>query len=226
MYAIMTDKERKSMADDVIVVWIVEDNVIYRQSTSQLLSRTEGFTCGREFSRCEDAIAAIRQGEAPSVILLDISLPGMSGIDAIPIISGLTPSTKILILSVHEEYEKVFDAICAGASGYLLKNTKPDQLITAITDVLAGGAPMNAQIARRVLDLFARKSPRPAEYGLTERESEVLGHLVSGRSKRQIADTLFVSYHTVDTHLKNIYHKLQVHSRTGAVAKALKERLL
>ena len=213
-------------SQDPVVVWIVEDNDIYRRSTRQLLDAAEGYECGGEFRRCEEAIDTLRAGEAPSVILLDIGLPGMTGIQGIPIIASLSPSTKVVILTVHEEYDKVFDAICAGASGYLLKSTPPDGITGAIDDVMAGGAPMNAQIARRVLDLFARRENLRDEYGLTEREREILRHLVDGLSKRQIADALYISYHTVDTHLKNIYMKLQVHSRTGAVAKVLKERLV
>lgn len=211
---------------DPVVVWIVEDNDIYRRSTRQLLDATEGYECGGEFRRCEEAIDSLRSGEAPSVILLDIGLPGMTGIEGIPAIAALSPSTRIVILTVHEEYGKVFDAICAGASGYLLKSTPPDGIIAAIADVIAGGAPMNAQIARRVLDLFARRDGNRDEYGLTGREREILRHLVDGRSKRQIADALFISYHTVDTHLKNIYAKLHVHSKTGAVAKSIRERLI
>jgi len=214
------------ISKDRVVVWIVEDNDIYRRGTRQLLNSSGGYECGGDFRRCEEAIDTLRTGEAPSVILLDIGLPGMTGIQGIPKISRLSPSTKVVILTVHEEYDKVFDAICAGASGYLLKSTPPEGIIGAIADVMAGGAPMNAQIARRVLDLFARRDFERDDYRLTERELEILRHLVDGHSKRQIADALFISYHTVDTHLKNIYMKLQVHSRTGAVAKVLKERLI
>jgi DNA-binding NarL/FixJ family response regulator len=217
---------KKRGSTDPIVVWIVEDNDIYRKSTRQLLDTTDGYECGGDFRRCEEAIDSLGKGEAPSVMLLDIGLPGMSGIQGIPQIAAHSPSTKIVILTVHEEYDKVFDAICAGASGYLLKNTPPEGIIGAISDVMAGGAPMNAQIARRVLDLFARRDAGRDDYGLTDRERDILRHLVDGHSKRQIADALFISYHTVDTHLKNIYMKLQVHTRTGAVAKVLKERLI
>lgn len=220
----LNNKGRASQ--DPVVVWIVEDNDIYRRSTRQLLDSSLGYECGGDFRRCEEAIDRLRGGEAPSVVLLDIGLPGMSGIQGIPMISSLSPSTKIVILTVHEEYDKVFDAICAGASGYLLKSTPPDGIIGAIADVMAGGAPMNAQIARRVLDLFARRPAGRDEYGLTGRERDILRHLVDGDSKRQIADALFISHHTVDTHLKNIYLKLQVHSRAGAVVKVLKERLI
>ncbi len=222
----MNPTSNRSVSRDPVVVWIVEDNDIYRRSTRQLLDTSEGYECGGEFHRCEDAIDKLRSGEAPSVILLDIGLPGMTGIQGIPQLNALSPSTKILILTVHEEYDKVFDAICAGASGYLLKSTAPDGIIGAISDVMAGGAPMNAQIARRVLDLFARRETDRDDYGLTGREKDILKYLVDGHSKRRIADALYISYHTVDTHLKNIYLKLQVHSRTGAVAKVIKERLL
>ena len=169
----MNPTSKRSVSRDPVVVWIVEDNDVYRRSTRQLLDTSEGYECGGEFHRCEDAIDKLRSGEAPSVILLDIGLPGMTGIQGIPQLNALSPSTKILILTVHEEYDKVFDAICAGASGYLLKSTAPDGIIGAISDVMAGGAPMNAQIARETNQLKREELGIKVEEARTKRDEKV-----------------------------------------------------
>jgi DNA-binding NarL/FixJ family response regulator len=163
---------------------------------------------------------------APEVVLMDIGLPGLSGIEGVRRIKDISPATDVLMLTIHEEDDKVFEAICAGANGYLLKSLGQEELLQAIRGVMAGGAPMNAQIAARVLHMFARIAAPKEGYGLTAREKEILSLLTEGLSKKAIADRLFLSFFTIDTHLKNIYSKLHVHSGTGAVAKALRERIL
>src|SRR5690606_23869215 len=137
-----------------------------------------------------------------------------------------SPETRIVMLTVHEDNDRIFEALCAGASGYLLKPSSAAQIVEAVQAARAGGATINPQIASKVLDMFTRLAVPPADYGLTEREREVLHHLVDGCTKRRLAERLFLSPHTVDMHIRNIYAKLHVHSRSGAIAKALKERLV
>jgi DNA-binding NarL/FixJ family response regulator len=211
---------------NTIEVWLIEDNATFRRSVARTIDAQEGFRCGEVFARCEDALVALSQLPPPAVMLLDVGLPGMSGLDAIPQLRERAPQAAILILTVFEDEDKIVRAICAGAAGYLLKTTTPEELIRAIREVLAGGAPMNGRIARRVLEMFSKLAPRQNDYGLTEREREILQQLVGGFIKKEIADQLGLSVHTVDTHLRNIYGKLEVNTRTGAVAKALKERLV
>lgn len=207
-------------------VWLIEDNATFRRSVVRTIERDPAFRCTGEFSRCEDAFAAAACGEVPRVILLDVGLAGISGLDGIPRLRELMPAAAIIIITVFEDDAKIFRAICAGASGYLLKTAPPAEIVHAIHEVLAGGAPMNGRIARRVLEMFSRLAPPQRDYGLTERERGVLQLIAEGLIKKEIADRLGLSVHTVDTHMRNIYAKLEVGTRTGAVAKALKENLL
>lgn len=210
------------------VVWLIEDHADSRRVLARVLNESTTLTCPCAFASCEEALEALAAKPAPDVVLLDIGLPGMSGIEGIPRLKAIAPSTHILILTVYDDQEKVFHAICAGASGYLLKNTDEVAIAQAVHEVLGGGAPINPRVARMVLNMFAsRAAPNPPgqEYGLSLREREVLEWMVQGLTKKEIADRLGLSYHTVDNHLRSIYHKLQVHTRSGAVAKAVSERL-
>jgi DNA-binding NarL/FixJ family response regulator len=209
-----------------IAVWLVEDNNHFRKTMARLIDTTSGMRCAHAFCSCEDAIEAFQTEPPPEIVLLDIGLPGMSGVEGIEKFKSFSCSTHIVILTVHNDDANVFNAICAGASGYLLKDSPPERIIAAINEVVEGGAPMNPPIARRVLEMFARREVPKGEYGLTEREKEILEFTVNGLTKKKIAEQLFVSYHTVNTHLKNIYSKLQVHTRSGAVSKVYKENLL
>lgn len=209
-----------------ISVWLIEDNATFRRSIARTIGKQPGFSCDGEYGRAEDALAALPSSSKPAIILLDVGLPGMSGIDALAKLKALAPDTAMLILTVFEDEEKIVDAICAGAAGYLLKTATTEELTRAMRDVLDGCAPMNGRIARRVLDIFSRSTPRKNDYKLTEREKEVLQHMVDGFIKKEIADRINLSVHTVDTHLRNIYTKLHVNTRTGAVSKALKEGLV
>jgi DNA-binding NarL/FixJ family response regulator len=208
------------------IVWVVEDNHLYRKNLDDLINNVEGLSCPFSADNCEAAIRALRDGDPPDVVLLDIGLPGMSGVEGVRRIKALSPSTNVIILTIQDDENKVFNAICGGATGYLLKASTPDDVVGAIREVLRGGAPMSPQIARKVLDAFGKSAPPRPEYGLTDREKGILQLLTDGFSKQRIADRLFLSYHTVDSHLRNIYHKLHVQNRTSAVAKTLKERLL
>lgn len=214
------------MPAESITVWLVEDNTTFRNTVMRALDLEEGFQCLGGFTSCEDALAALAHRPAPRAVLLDVGLPGMSGIEGIALLRERAPGAAIIVLTVFEDEEKIFRAICAGAAGYLLKTAPVEDIARAIRDALAGGAPMNGRIARRVLDMFARFAPARGDYGLTARETQILEAMVKGKTKKEIAALLDLSFHTVDTHLRNIYQKLEVNTRTGAVAKALKEKLV
>ncbi|MDB5306171.1 MAG: response regulator receiver [Gemmataceae bacterium] len=207
-------------------VWLIEDNDVYRRAVARVVDGADGLTCPAAYSSCEEALGALPSADPPDVVLLDVGLPGMSGLDGIPKLVAAAPGVRVIILTVFDDDDKIFRAICAGASGYLLKMSPVEQLTGAIREVVAGGSPMNARIARRVLEMFAKLAPIPHDYGLTDRERDVLNLMVRGLIKKEIAAQLGLSVHTVDTHIRNIYEKLQVHTRSGAVAKALKEKLV
>jgi DNA-binding NarL/FixJ family response regulator len=207
-------------------VWLVEDNEEFRDSVRDLINQSEGLQCVLALSSCEEILESLESDAAPDVILMDIGLPGLNGIEGIRRAKAIAPSVDVIMLTVFDDEEKVFQAICAGASGYLLKSDPPDKIVESLREILTGGAPVNARIARKMIALFSQIAAPRGDYCLTEAEKKILGLLVEGEPTKQIAHLLNVSYHTVDTHLRNIYLKLQVHSRSGAVGKALKERLL
>ena len=207
------------------VVWIIEDNEYFRTTIEDLLNSTQKFICSGSYNNCEDAIAALKTESPPDVILLDISLPGMSGIEGIKHFKSISPRTNIIIQTVHEDDENVFNSLAAGAVGYILKTSSKEKIIESIDEVMDGGSPINARIARKVLGIFNFNESAESGNELTDRENEVLGLLVQGKTKKEIAELLFLSYHTVDNHIRNIYSKLHVHSRTAAVVKALRKNL-
>lgn len=191
-----------------------------------LIKESPGLTCDYAVSSCEEILTRLQTDTPPEIVLMDIGLPGLDGIEGIRRVKAIVPSVQVIILTVFDDNEKIFRAICAGATGYLLKSAPPDEIIRSLTEILKGGAPVNAQIAKKMLDMFVEIAAPRGSYDLTKAEKEILQRLIAGDPKKQIAYDLGVSFHTVDTHLRNIYVKLQVHSRSGAVAKALKERLL
>jgi DNA-binding NarL/FixJ family response regulator len=205
----------------MITVSIVEDDADIRESLALLIDGTTGYSCINTYGSCEEALAGI-EADPPDVALMDIGLPGMSGIDGIRLIKEMAPEIDIVVLTIHGESNHVFEALCAGACGYLLKDTPPSKLLEAIKETQDGGAPMSTTIARMVISSF-RTQPHAA---LTQRETEVLGELCKGKSYKMIADALFISEETVRRHIKSIYKKLQVGSKSEAVAKALKEKLV
>jgi DNA-binding NarL/FixJ family response regulator len=210
----------------LISVLLIEDNVNYRKTLAELIDQNEKMVCKHAFESCEEALDALEEGLAPDIILLDIGLPGMSGIEGISYIKAISPSSQIIIITIYDDNENIIEAIGQGASGYLLKSAPAEDIIQSITDVVDGGAPINPHIAKKMLSMFNKISLPPKNYGLTEREKELLKILTEGLTKKQIAAKLFISYHTVDTHLKNIYTKLQVQTRSGVVAKAIQENLI
>jgi DNA-binding NarL/FixJ family response regulator len=207
-------------------LWIVEDHASFRRTLVRLLSIESDLQCTRDFDSCEKLLASLSGSNAPDLILLDVGLPGMSGLEGIRLVKERAPQTLVVILTVFEDDDKVFQAICAGAAGYLLKTSSGADITQAVRDALAGGSPMNPRIARRVLDMFSKLAPRQRDYGLSDREKEILQLMTTGLIKKEIADRLSLSVHTVDTYLRRIYEKLEVNTRTGAVAKALKEGLV
>lgn len=209
-----------------ITAWVIEDDTFFRDTVALLLTEADGVAEPEAFGSCEDALAAFDALPPPEVVLMDVGLPGMSGIEGIRQLQERSPASHIVMLTVHEDSDRIFEALCAGASGYLLKPSSGPQIVAAVRAAREGGAPITPAIARKVLDLFTDLAVPRGRYGLTPREKEVLECLVGGRTKAQIADDLFVSFHTVDMHVRNIYAKLHVHSRSGAVAKALRERLI
>jgi len=207
-------------------VTIVEDLREIREGLTALIDGARGFACAGRHRSMESAIEAIGN-EQPHVILTDIGLPGMSGIDGIRILRQQAPDTPILALTVYDNDDKIFDALCAGATGYLLKNTPPTRLLEALDEAVAGGAPMSPEVAIRVVRLFRDfRPPEHAPYRLTPQENDLLKLLADGHHRKTAAQEMGISVNTVSFHLKNIYQKLQVHSKTEAVAKALRERLI
>jgi DNA-binding NarL/FixJ family response regulator len=209
-----------------ITVALVEDNPNLRVGTSYILKASPNFKVAAEYENAEELLEDFREIN-PDVVLMDIGLPGMSGIEATAALKRKYPRVQIIILSVFEDDESVFQAICAGACGYIAKPVTPHQLLEAVEQAFGGASPMSPHIARKVLELFKKHVPPPqADYNLSERELEVLELLTQGDDHKQIAEKIFLSPFTVRAHLRNIYDKLHVHSKSQAVAKALQERLL
>jgi DNA-binding NarL/FixJ family response regulator len=206
-------------------VWLVEDNQNYRETIARVLNQLPDLACGAAFGNCEDALRALKERTAPALILLDLGLPGIGGLAAIPMIKAVAPTTGIIVLTAFDDHDKIFKSICAGALGYLLKTAPISRIGDAIHEALTGGAPLSPQVAKSVLKMFSAMVPEKKDYGLTPREEEVLELMVKGLLVKQIASDLKVSYHTIDSHLRSIYGKLHVQSRSNAVAKAIQERL-
>lgn len=206
-----------------INVSIVEDDRRLRESLSILINGGENLRCVTSHASAEEALARIPQVK-PDVLLMDINLPGMSGIDCVRKLKAQMPKLQILMLTMYEDDEKVFQSLVAGASGYLVKRTSPAELLKAIQEVHGGASPMSGKIARTVVEYFQKlQSGSPQENYLSRREEEILNLLVKGYRYKEIADALSISFETVRSHLKNIYDKLHVHSRTEAVVKYLRK---
>jgi DNA-binding NarL/FixJ family response regulator len=207
-----------------IYVWVVEDHLEFRNTVVRVLALEPDFAT-RVFTRCEEALVRLKQGEPAHVILLDIKLPGMSGLDGVTQIKSISPATQIIMLTAFDDPPKVRKAIQSGATGYLVKTTEARQISASIRDVLRGGAPLDSHIARHVLAML-NTLPSGDPYRLTPREREVLEKLVAGKTIKAIAGELQVSYFTVDTYLRRMYQKMDVQSRSQAVSKALQARIL
>lgn len=204
------------MARDLdIRVSIIEDDETIRDGFSYLISHTSGYKVVSGYGSFEAAAKKLA-ADAPDVLLLDVELPGTNGIDAIPKLKKIIPELHILILTVYEQDTLIFRALGNGAAGYLTKNTPPEQIMRAISEVMEGGGPMSAHVARMVIKSFQRAEESP----LTRRETEVLEQISTGKSRKRIADELFIDLETVKSHIKNIYQKLNVHSKADAIKTA------
>ena len=213
------------MTNKLIRVLLYDDADQFREAITLLLDQGEGFEVVGNFNNCETAVADIEMLK-PDVILMDIDMPGATGIDGVRMIRQKNLTVKIIMLTVFDNNKNIYDAIRFGANGYVLKKSTPDAIINAIKDVNDGGAPMNSSIATQVLQMFAGMSPGTQNYGLSEKEKQVLQSLVDGNSYKMVASSLNISIDTVRSHIRSIYEKLQVNSKSAAVAKALKDRIL
>ena len=212
-----------------IRVWLVEDNEVFRRNVQRVINGLDEMVCDGSFDSAESTFAALQSHPAPNVILLDVQLPGIDGIAALSKFKEVVPDTRVIILTVFDDADKIFRAVCAGASGYVLKASGTDKIGESIRQVMGGGAPMTPQVAKKVLDAFANSDLLPGakgDYGLTAREQEILRLLAEGLLKKEIADALSISVNTVSTHLRRVYDKLHVNTNTGAVAKALREGII
>jgi len=211
----------------MIKVAIFEDNRSLREGLAAMIGGTSGFICVGAFPNCNNLLKNVAQVK-PDVILMDIEMPGINGIEAVSLIKEDFPEMKILMETIFDDDEKIFNSICAGAEGYILKNTSPSEILEAIEEIHEGGSPMTPSIANRVLKMVKnRPETRNKElFDLTDREKEILTCLVKGMSYKMVAETCFISIETVNVHIKNIYRKLQVHSKSEAVAKAIKGRIV
>ena len=206
---------------------IFEDNKLVRDALQAILNGTPGYTCCGAFADGNRWLEDIKRSD-PDVVLMDIEMPGLNGIEISQQLHQVFPDLKILIQTVFNDSEKIFSALCAGASGYILKNDSPVKYLEAVNEVYNGGAPMNSIVAKKVLAFFGNKNiilvtPEANDYQLSQREKEILQLMVSGDNYKAIAGKAFISYETVRTHVKNIYKKLHVVCRSEAVLKAIQQ---
>ncbi len=211
----------------MINVAIIEDNNTIREGLAALINGTEGYKCVGVYPTSEKFLEQLPNVKM-DVILMDIGLPGMNGIEALKKARKLNPDLNFLMLTIYEDSEMVFQALCAGACGYMVKKTPPSRLLEAIKDIHDGGSPMSSQIARQVINEFQKENNFTSgnDYSLSNREKEVLNHLSNGKSYHEIGDQLFISVDTVRHHIRNIYKKLHVHSQSEAVAKAIRKKII
>ena len=203
-------------------VSLVEDSDQLRGTLARVIARTEGFQCLSQYPNAEAALEGLPK-EKPKVVLMDINLPGINGVECVRRLKPLLPETLVIMLTAYEDTENIFNSLAAGASGYLLKRTSSAELLEAIRDVQKGGSPMTAHIARKVVQSFQTSgASQQATENLSQREQEVLDLLSQGLIYKEIAEKLGISYETVHTYVRRIYEKLQVRTRTEAVAKFLR----
>lgn len=208
-------------------IWILEDHELFAKQIRRLIASESDLCCPHHFSSAAELYDKLKfTNERPDMLLLDLGLPRRDGLEVLSDIRNLMPDVKVLILTSYDDREKVYRAICNGASGYLLKTADPDDIISGIRDVIHGASALSSPIAKMILEGFARYGPVDHIEPLTSREEDVLRYLVRGLIKKEIADELAISQHTVDMHLRSVYRKLHVRSQTEAVSKALRQGLV
>lgn len=209
-----------------IRVWIIEDSRDYREELRELIALSADIECDRVFGSFEEVLPAIRMGTLPDVVLVDIRLPGASGIEAIRTLKGIAPELHLMVLTISEDREVIVDAIRAGIDGYLLKNDPIENILHGIRLVADGGSPLSGAVAGLVMEALKKVQPTGEGEGLSERETEILRLLADGFVKKEVAQELHIAPVTVDYHLRSIYRKLQVHSQAGAVGKAIRRGVI
>jgi DNA-binding NarL/FixJ family response regulator len=214
------------MKDEGLRITIIEDNVLVKDAFAVYITDLSHHKVVNTYTNCEDALRNLQQ-DAPDLILMDLDLPGMHGLQGIKEVRKLLPSVSIVIITVHDNSEMVFEALCAGATGYITKTSNHFKILDAINELAAGGAPMSGNIARMVVESFRKSAGiQKNEHLLTARETEVLHLIAKGKSYKEIADTLFVHLETIKTHIKNIYSKLQVNNKVAAIEKGIRQKLI
>lgn len=211
-----------------ILVWVLEDHDTFATQIQRLINSEDGMSCGQRFSRASELFNRLKKtDERPEVLILDLGLPEMNGHEVLKELAGLAPAIRVLVVSASDDREQVYHAICNGASGYLLKTADPDEILNGIREVRNGAAPLSSQVACMILKGFSSLGPLASRAEpLTQREEEVLRHLVKGLIKKEIAEALDITMHTVDMHLRAIYRKLHVRTQTEAVSTALRQGLV
>ncbi len=226
MISAVQEDNRAFPQEPPLRVVLIEDLRDIREGLKALINGTDGFKCVAAYGSMETALVRI-ESEKPDVILTDLGLPGMSGVEGIEILRATFAELPIIALTIYDNDEQIFNALCNGANGYLLKSTPPVRLLESLKEAVEGGSPMSPPIAARVVNLFRSfRPPESSDYHLTPQETELLKLLIEGHHKKTAAKQMKISFHTVSFHLKNIYEKLQVHSKTEAVAKALRENIV
>jgi len=223
------DKTNDKTSNKTTGVWLVEDNAMFSMGVRRVVDSLESMACTGCFISAEEAFTALDKNPAPDVILLDVQLPGVDGITALKTFRDRAPEARVIILTVFDDADKIFRAVCAGASGYILKNSGIDQISEAIQQVMDGGAPMTPEVAKKVLNAFSRIEPiqdSGEDYNLSGRERDMLRLMADGLLKKEIAKMLDISVHTVSSHMRRVYGKLHVNTNTGAVAKALRAGII
>lgn len=210
------------MKSEITSIWLVEDDPELRESYSKIINSSSDFTVKNAFRTGEDALKALTVATHPDIILMDIELPGISGVKSTELIKEKYPDLIIIMVTVYEDSEPVFDSLRAGASGYITKSSSYEQLLSAISEIAKGGAPMSSKIAKLVIESFHKNPNSP----LSKREAQILQQVASGKTFTQISEELFIARETTKTHVRNIYRKLEVNCRADAIARATKDHLI